>query len=247
MLAIIRIILIGISLVLMSVYSLFYCMLSPRNPKNNYHFAVLFSKMAKLVGLNVIYRVSEESKNHGPAIFLANHQNNVDLLTTTGAVQPRGVTIGKKSLVWIPFFGIIYYLTGNILIDRNNRNKSRGTIDTVAQQIKDKNLGIWIFPEGTRSRGRGLLPFKMGAFHMAIQAGVNIIPTVISDTHNQVKLNRWNNGDVIVETMPPIDVSKYDKREIRKLMEDSHAIMLAKFNELNKEVKRPDSNKGCCS
>lgn len=247
MLAIIRIILISISLVLMSVYSLFYCMLSPRNPVNNYHFAQLFSKMSKLVGLNVIYRIPEETKNYGPAIYIANHQNNVDLLTTTGALQPRGVTIGKKSLVWIPFFGIIYYLTGNILIDRNNKNKSRGTIDTVAQQIKDKNLGVWIFPEGTRSRGRGLLPFKMGAFHMAMQAGVNIIPTVISDTHNQIKLNRWNNGDVIVETMAPIDVSKYDKKELRKLMEDSHAIMLAKFNELNKEVKRPDSNKGCCS
>ena len=247
MLAIIRVILIAISLVLMSVYSLFYCMLSPRNPKNTYHFTQLFTKMAKLVGLNVIYRQHEDSKNLGATIYLANHQNNVDMLTTSAAVQPGSVTIGKKSLVWIPFFGIIYYLTGNILIDRGNKDKSRGTLDTVVKQIKDKNLGVWIFPEGTRSRGRGLLPFKMGAFHMALQAGVNVVPTVVSDTHNQVKLNRWNNGDVIVEMMAPIDMSKYNKRDIRRLMEDSHAIMLAKFEELNKEVKRPDSNKGCCS
>jgi len=242
MLAIIRIIFIAVSLILMSIYSIFYCLMSPRNPKNTYHFAMIFAKLSKIVGLNVIYRVPAAAKNYGAVIYLANHQNNVDMLTTTGAVQPGSVTIGKKNLVWIPFFGIIYYLTGNILIDRGNKNKSRGTIDQVVEQIKDKKLGVWVFPEGTRSNGRGLLPFKMGAFHMALQAKVNIVPTVISNTHKQIRLNRWNNGDVIVEMMTPIDVSKYKKNEIRKLMSDCHELMINKFDQLNKEVKRPIKN-----
>ncbi|MCK5819082.1 MAG: 1-acylglycerol-3-phosphate O-acyltransferase [Psychromonas sp.] len=242
MLAIIRIILITICIILMSVYSFFYCLMSPRNPKNTYHFAMLFAKMSKIVGLNVIYRVPKVARNYGSVIYLANHQNNVDMLTTTGAVQPGSVTMGKKSLVLIPFFGIIYYLTGNILIDRGNKHKSRSTMDAVVDQIKKKKLGVWIFPEGTRSNGRGLLPFKMGAFHMALKAKVNIVPTVISNTHNQIQLNRWTNGDVIVEMMPPIDVSKYNKNDIRKLMEDCHEIMINKFDQLNKEVRRPIEN-----
>lgn len=242
MLFIIRAIMLFVIVILMTVYSLFYCLFSPRNPKNTYHFAILFSKLSWLFGLKVTIRIPESAKNNGSVVYLANHQNSYDMVTVSGAVQPGSVTIGKKSLVWIPFFGIIYWLTGNILINRDNKDKSRNTIKEVVDQMRAKNLAVWIFPEGTRSRGRGLLPFKMGAFHTALQAGVNVVPTVTSNTHKQVNLNRWNNGEVIVEMLEPIDITQYKKREIRRLMEDSHAIMLAKYHQLNKEVNRPDTN-----
>ncbi|AGH80542.1 1-acyl-sn-glycerol-3-phosphate acyltransferase [Psychromonas sp. CNPT3] len=245
MLFIIRFIMLTFTIIGLSIYSIFYCALSPRNPKNTYHFAILFSKMAWMVGLKVTYRVPENAKNYGPAVYIANHQNSYDMITTTGAVQPNAVTIGKKSLVWIPFFGIIYWLTGNILIDRDNPKKSKDTIKDVVKQMHDKKIAVWIFPEGTRSNGKGLLPFKMGAFHTALQAEVNIIPTVVSCTHQQVKLNRWDNGEVIVEMLDPIDITQYKKREIRRLMNDSHALMLAKYEQLNKEVRRSD-DKNCC-
>ena len=247
MLLIVRFILIAICVVLMSVYSIIYCAFSPRNPKNNYHFAMLFSKMAWIVGLKVTYRIPESAKTNGSAVYLGNHQNNYDLVTTTGCVQPGTVTIGKKSLVWIPFFGLIYWLTGNIMINRDNKQSAKDTINDVAEQMREKELSVMIFPEGTRSRGRGLMPFKMGAFHTALQAGVNIVPTVTSNTHGQVNLNRWNNGEVIVEVLDPIDITQYSKREIRRLMNDSREIMLAKYIQLNEEVNRPDNNTDCCS
>ncbi|MFQ3175126.1 MAG: 1-acyl-sn-glycerol-3-phosphate acyltransferase [Psychromonas sp.] len=242
MLFIIRVIMLFVIVILMTVYSLFYCLFSPRNPKNTYHFAILFSKLSWLFGLKVSIRIPESAKNNGSVVYLANHQNSYDMVTVSGAVQPGSVTIGKKSLVWIPFFGIIYWLTGNILINRDNKDKSRNTIKDVVDQMRAKNLAVWIFPEGTRSRGRGLLPFKMGAFHTALQAGVNVVPTVTSNTHRQVNLNRWDNGEVIVEMLEPIDITQYKKREIRRLMEDSHAIMLEKYYQLNQEVNRPDTN-----
>jgi len=52
---------------------------------------------------------------------------------------------------------------------------------------------------------------------------------------------------VIVEMLPPIDITQYKKREIRRLMNDSHEIMLAKYKQLNQEVKRPDANTDCCN
>jgi 1-acyl-sn-glycerol-3-phosphate acyltransferase len=246
MLFIIRFIIILVAVVVLTVYSLIYCMFSPRNPKNTHHFAILFSKMAWIFGLKVTYKVSEEAKKNGPAVYIANHQNNFDMVTTSGSVQPGTVSIGKKSLVWVPFFGIIYWLTGNILINRDDKKSAKNTIQEVAKQMHEKNISVMIFPEGTRSRGRGLLPFKMGAFHTALQAGVNVIPTVVSNTHQQVKLNRWNNGEVIVEVLDPIDISQYKKREIRRLMDDSREIMLAKYKQLNEQVKRPDNNTDCC-
>ncbi|KPU83127.1 acyl-phosphate glycerol 3-phosphate acyltransferase [Psychromonas sp. PRT-SC03] len=245
MLFIIRFIMLSISIIVLSIYCILYCAFSPRNPKNTYHFAMLFSKMSWMVGLKVTYRIPEKAKNYGPAVYIANHQNSYDMITTTGAVQPNAVTIGKKSLVWIPFFGIIYWLTGNILIDRDDPKKSKETIKDVVQQMHEKQIAVWIFPEGTRSNGKGLLPFKMGAFHTALQAQVNIIPTVVSCTHQQVKLNRWDNGEVIVEMLEPIDITQYKKREIRRLMNDSHDLMLQKYEQLNKEVRRPDDT-NCC-
>ena len=89
------------------------------------------AKWPLLVGLKVTYRIPENAKDNGSVVYLANHQNNYDMVTTTGAVQPGSVTIGKKSLVWVPFFGLIYWLTGNILIDRDNKKNSKNTITDI--------------------------------------------------------------------------------------------------------------------
>ncbi len=158
------------------------------------------------------------------------------MVTMSNGVQPRTVTVGKKSLVMIPFFGFLYWITGNILIDRGNRSKAHNTISQVAEQIKSRQISVWMFPEGTRSRGRGLLPFKTGAFHAAIAAGVPIVPVCVSTTQNRISLNRWNNGHVIIEMLDPIDTSKYSKDQVRELSEYCHDLMEAKIKELDKEV-----------
>lgn len=135
----------------------------------------------------------------------------------------------------------MYWLTGNLLIDRDNRAKAHGTIAQVVAQIKKKNLSIWMFPEGTRSRGRGLMPFKTGAFHAAIAAGVPIVPICVSNTSNKVKLNRWSNGLVIVEMLPPIDTTGYTKDRLRELSEHCRQIMADKIAELDAEVAQREA------
>ena len=93
-----------------------------------------------------------------------------------------------------------------------------------------------MFPEGTRSRGRGLLPFKTGAFHAAIAAGVPIIPVCVSNTSNKINLNRLNNGLVIVEMLPPVDTSKYGKDQVRELAAHCRVLMAEHIALLDKEV-----------
>ena len=106
----------------------------------------------------------------------------------------------------------------------------------LARRINEDNLSIWMFPEGTRSRGRGLLPFKTGAFHAAIAAGVPIVPVVCSTTHNKIDLNRWNNGTVICEMLEPIDVSDYSRENVRELAEYCHDVMQNRIAELDREI-----------
>lgn len=99
-----------------------------------------------------------------------------------------------------------------------------------------------MFPEGTRSRGRGLLPFKTGAFHAAMAAGVPIIPVVVSNTHDKIKLNRLKNGLVIVEMLPPVDTSEFANSSVRKLATHCRELMSAKLEELNAEVAEREKN-----
>jgi len=236
MLLILRSIYVILFSILVSVFGCIYCLFSPRNPKHVATFGHLYGRLSSVLGLKVEKRIPAEAQNYGNCIYIANHQNNYDMVTASNAVMPRTVTVGKKSLVWIPFFGQLYWLTGNLLIDRNNRAKAHGTISQVVDQIKKKDISIWMFPEGTRSRGRGLMPFKTGAFHAAIAAGVPIVPICVSNTNDKVDLNRLSNGLVIVEMLPPIDASKYSKDRLRELTEHCHQLMKDKIAELDAEV-----------
>ncbi len=173
-------------------------------------FGHMFGRLAPLFGLKVECRKPADAESHGNAIYIANHQNNYDMVTASNIVQPPTVTVGKKSLLWILLRAVVL-VNRNLLIDRNNRTKAHGTIAEVVNHFKKRRISIWMFPEGTRSRGRGLLPFKTGAFHAAIAAGVLIIPVCVSTTSNKINLNRLHNGLVIVEMLPPIDVSQYGK------------------------------------
>ncbi|PHM39868.1 bifunctional L-3-phosphoserine phosphatase/1-acyl-sn-glycerol-3-phosphate acyltransferase [Xenorhabdus mauleonii] len=243
MLAIIRGIIVILFTILVFIFGGIYCLFSPRNPRHVMTFGHAFGKLHKIFGIKLLERIPADARQYGPSIYIGNHQNNFDMITMSNAVQPRTVTVGKKSLVFIPFFGQLYWLTGNILIDRNNRTKAHGTISQVVEQIKKHQISVWMFPEGTRSRGRGLLPFKTGAFHAAITAGVPIVPVCVSTTHGNIKLNRWNNGSVIVEMLPPIDTTKYTKEQVRELAEHCRQLMQNKIEELDKEVSELNKQK----
>ena len=245
MLAILRIIIVIFYCIFGSLAGILICLTSPRNPKHVMTFGRMYGKLSHVFGIKMVYRIPEEAKHYGSCVYVGNHQNNYDMITMSNAVQPRTVTVGKRSLIWIPFFGQLYWISGNILIDRGNRSKAHNTITQVADQIKKRNISVWMFPEGTRSRGRGMLPFKTGAFHAAMAAGVPVVPVCVSTTQGRIKLNRWNNGVVIVEMLPPVDTSKYTREQVRELAEDCRQMMIKRIAELDKEVIEMEKQKGC--
>ena len=238
MLKLLRIFIVTICCILICVLGTVYSFIRFKNPSNVGIMARWFGRLHPLFGLKVEYRFPNSINKLSPAIYIGNHQNNYDMVTISYMVRPRTVSVGKKSLIWVPFFGILYWITGNIFLDRENRTKAHSTMAQLAHRINEDNLSIWMFPEGTRSRGRGLLPFKTGAFHAAISAGVPIIPVVCSTTHNKINLNRWNNGRVICEMLDPIDVSGYSKDNVRDLATYCHDLMEKRIAELDMEIAK---------
>ncbi len=236
MLAIIRVFLVVIALILVCIGSCLFCLFRPFHRDNVHHTARYLGKISKLLGVTVEVRIPETLKNLGPVVYVANHQNTYDVFTMSNAVQRATVSVGKKSLKWIPFFGQMYWLTGNILIDRKNKTKAMNTINLTADKIKNNGLSVWIFPEGTRSRGRGLLPLKTGAFRTAIDANVPIVPICGSNQHETIQLNRWNNGKIIIEILDPIYITNDSRKNIRLCANEVHQLMKDKIAELDKEI-----------
>ncbi|MEZ9652242.1 1-acylglycerol-3-phosphate O-acyltransferase [Vibrio lentus] len=238
MLAVLRIILATVFIIFTTLCAFVYCLFSPKNPTHVYVFCRWFNQLQKIVGVKLVQRGLENAPTSEKSVYISNHQSILDFVTDPGMLRPRTVSLGKRDLLYVPFFGLLYWITGNIMINREDKSKARDTIKQVAEAIHQRDLSVWVYPEGTRSKGRGLLPFKTGAFRMAIEAGVPITPMCTSTTHNKIDLNRVNNGIVITEMLEPIDVSGYKLSDARELANRCHALMAEKIAELDTEVAR---------
>ena len=228
----------AVLLFLVTVVGALCCVVFYRSSNKVYHIARVFGYAGRLLGIRVKRIIPASTAALTQAVYIANHQNNMDLFSLSTAVPQGVVCVGKKSLIWIPLFGVLYWASGNILINRQLRHKAIATIDQIAAQMKASHLSIWMFPEGTRSRGKGLLPFKTGAFHAALQAGVPIVPVVCSDTHNKIHLNRCDNGTFVVEMLEPIATVGLTQEDIPRLIEQCHSLMSAKLAQLDRRMVR---------
>jgi 1-acyl-sn-glycerol-3-phosphate acyltransferase len=179
-----------------------------RNPNNAYLFVRLFTPLVnKIIGLKVVINHPERLSQYQPCIFIGNHRSLFDILTHALCFPPRTVAIGKKELIWIPFFGILFLASGNILIDRKNQKKALRELHEAELDMNRKQVSIYMFPEGTRGRTeKKLLPFKKGAFYMAINGQVPIVPVVASSISPILNISekKFRSGTVYIDVLEPI-------------------------------------------
>ena len=238
MLAVIRVLVIFVYFIIANALLILMCIVRPFHRNNVFVVGKVYGFMSRLIVLKIIIRVPESAKNGGPYVFIANHQNSYDLITVCSAVQRGAVSVGKKSLVFIPIFGWLYWLSGNILIDRKDSERAKDTLLNTVAKIKQGRLSVFFFPEGTRSYGRGLLPFKTGAFRIALAAKEPVVTISASNLHNKIKLNRWNNGTLLIDLSEPepIDGSKSAKYWAKHF----HEKMQLRIHQLDAEVAEID-------
>lgn len=205
----------------------------PESVQKVAHF--LGKKMISFLGISYEVR-GYEHFNSLPGVIVSNHQNNFDLYVLGSICPYKTVTLGKKELVYIPFFGLMYWLIGNILIDRSNKRKAKRSMEKVTESISQKGISVWIMPEGTRSRGRGLLPFKTGAFRTAIDAQKPIFPVAVSD-YSQINLAKKVSARIIAEVLPPLSTVGLGREDVNVLKDRTYQLMKEKCQDLNKEVE----------
>jgi len=220
MLFLLRMLAMGVHFILAGILGLLLGICRPFNPDNSRLCARLYSVPAQwFLRWKLKTDVQPLLGHQRACVIVANHQSNYDLYVLGRVVPERTVSIGKKSLKWVPFFGQLYWLAGNVLLDRGNAIRAKQAMLTTTDTLKHKDTSIWVFPEGTRNLGKGLLPFKKGAFQMAIAAGVPIIPVCVSTYINHIRLNRWNSGDIMIRSLPAIPTAGLSQEDLPQLIE----------------------------
>jgi 1-acyl-sn-glycerol-3-phosphate acyltransferase len=141
-----------------------------------------------------------------PAVVVGNHQSNLDIATWATFFPYRSVAVGKKEILKIPVFGWLWKATNNILIDRSNAIAARESLAAAAERMRTEKLSVWVLPEGHRNAKPEMLPFKKGAFHLAIAAQVPVVPFATSPMWTVLDAKRWivRPGVVRVRFLPPI-------------------------------------------
>jgi 1-acyl-sn-glycerol-3-phosphate acyltransferase len=164
-----------------------------------------------------------------PCIYVANHQDNFDVMIF-GSVFPRKtIVIGKRELIWVPFFNLFYYAAGNIFLNRRKRRQAIAGIEEAGARIRERGVSVMIFPEGTRNKsGHGLLPFKKGAFHMAVEAGLPIVPLVASPIKPVLDYGRLRltPGTIRIRVLEPISTRGLAREDIDALAQSCRDRML---------------------
>ena len=138
-----------------------------------------------------------------PAVFISNHQSELDVLLLGAVFPPHCAVTAKKSLAPVPFLGWFMSLSGTVFIDRANRQTAMKAFEGAAAEMRRERQSVFIFPEGTRSYATEpmLLPFKKGAFHLAVKAQVDIVP-IVAGCYSGVmssKMKRFRPGNIPVK------------------------------------------------
>ena len=181
---------------------------------------------AKMAGLDIAVKGKHNLEEIRPAVFCFNHQSAADFFIVMKLIRHDFTGIAKKELERTPF-GPIFKVLGAIFVDRSNKTKAIEAMKPAVEALKS-GISVAIAPEGTRSGSKALGPFKKGAFHLAMEAGVPIIPIVIKNAYMAMPkgTSMFKPTHIEVVVLDPIDTSLWKVKNINKHIEDVRELYL---------------------
>lgn len=236
---------VSISFVLLALMAILLtplALIRPLHRNNMGDIGVVITKVMSLYwGVRFEYENEERLTPESPRIFIANHQDTQDMFFAETLMRHGTVSLGKWEVIYIPFIGWLYFLAGNILIKRSNKEKAAKAMSIAAKKMKKNDLSVLIFPEGTRNWGKPL-PFKLGAFTLAIEAGVPIQPICVSLRHKTMDYSKYRSGVVKIKCLEPISTEGLTQDDAVDLAVRCRKLIEAECIELTKTVPGYDEN-----
>ncbi|KAI0005101.1 1-acylglycerol-3-phosphate O [Russula compacta] len=164
-----------------------------------------YATFSRLSGIKIIVE-DEEHLQMRPCVFICNHQSMIDVHILGSLFPVRTRIMAKKSLKHLPIFGQFMQAAAAVFVDRGNNASAIRSLQAAGEELKRCHTSIWVFPEGTRTSRpyHDIQPFKKGAFHLAIQAGLPIVPVVAENYWNIYHKGHFKPGTMRVRVLPPI-------------------------------------------
>ena len=161
----------------------------------------------RMVGVNLTTSGIEKVDVKKSYVVVGNHPSTLDIFTHIHALPVSIRFLTKTELFRIPFFGRVLKILGLPRIDRKNAQLNLDKINKSISEVLEDGNSIMIFPEGTRSNQKKLLPFKKGAANIAQAFNLPILPVVSHNAHNlMVKGKVWfKSGDIHLDILDPIE------------------------------------------
>lgn len=160
-------------------------------------------------------------------VVVSNHESNADPFIIS--LLPWEMKwLAKASLFKIPFVGWSMWLAGDIAVRRGEKDSAQEAMNTCARWL-DKGMPIMIFPEGTRSKTEELLPFKDGAFRLAIEKGADVLPMAVSGTRRALPKHSWRfaTSRALVTVGTPISTKGMTLDDVERLKNMAREQILA--------------------
>lgn len=195
--------------------------------KWGYYPARWWSKITCSIAFIRIEVIGEELINEKQSyVFVANHQSIFDIFLIYGWLRSKFKWIMKKEIKKIPLVGKACEYAGHIFIDRTNNRAAARSIEAAAKRLKD-GVSVVIFPEGTRTHDGLIGKFRRGAFLLASDLNLPLVPITIKGAFEALPRNTFliHPGKITMVIHNPLNTESYNHDNINELINRTHEII----------------------
>jgi 1-acyl-sn-glycerol-3-phosphate acyltransferase len=178
----------------------------------------------------------DENKSY---VMVMNHNSGVDIFAAY-KIPLNFRWVSKREVFRVPFMGPLLTIHGDIPIERGNPSKAMAKVLSLGKLWLSRGASVAIFPEGTRSKTGEINRFKLGAFNLAKEAEVEILPIVMTGTNKMFRkgwLMNWTNH-VAIRVLKPISVEQVAATDVKDMAQQVHDSMVEALAELREEIKK---------
>jgi putative phosphoserine phosphatase/1-acylglycerol-3-phosphate O-acyltransferase len=207
----------------------------------NFATSLFADVSSALIGLNLVIRGEENLWSQRPAVFVFNHQSKADVVIIARLLRRDIAGVGKKEIKRMPLIGKTLELAGTVFIDRANASSAIEAMQPLVDALRNERKSVVIAPEGTRTISPRLAPFKKGAFHLAVQAGVPMVPIVIHNAGDVAPKGDFvfRPATVEVDVLPPVDTSGWSADTIDEHVAEIRRLFQATLGQEREQAALP--------
>ena len=190
-------------------------------------FGVVWARLNSLATPMLVQTLGRENIDKSQSyVIVSNHQSQYDIFVLYGWLGIDFKWVMKQELRRVPALGVACEKIGHIFIDRSNTEAALRSLEKAKSKIVN-GTSVIFFPEGTRSRDGNLGTFKKGAFRMALDLGIPILPVTISGTRSILPTRSIDPfpGRARMTIHPALDTQGYDGRRMKVLIEKTRDIL----------------------